>query len=70
MSAAVTAAIPTGHQVEFRKYTVIFFLVIVNPFDEFAAPVRERVLLFQSDQPIQFNQAFITQTSVKSIRQE
>ena len=70
MPASAAATITTGYQVKFSKYPVLAFLVIMDPFNDIAAPSRKRIFLFGGDQAVEICQALIAQTVKKSIGQE
>jgi hypothetical protein len=68
--AATATTKSAGYEIEFSKYPVVFFLIIMNAFHQITSPARERILFFPGYQFIQFQQAVITHAVIKSIRQE
>jgi len=70
MPASAAATKTAGHEVEFSKYPVFAFLIIMNPFNDIPAPSRKRIIFFPGNQTVEFSQAFVAQTIKKSICQK
>jgi len=70
MSATTAATKTTGYQIEFSKYPVFALVVIMNHFNDIAAPSRKRIFFSLSNKEVEFRQTLIAQTIKKSICQE
>ena len=70
MPASASATKATGYQIEFSKYPVFAFIIIMNSFNNVATPSWKWIFLFRADLPVNLCQAIIAQTFKKSICQE
>ena len=67
MPAATAAAVTARNEIEFRKYPVIFFVVIMNAFNQVSTPPREGILFFQGNQLVEFLKAICTEAVIKCV---
>jgi len=70
MPASAAATKTTGYQVEFSKHPVLTFHIVMNPFNDIAAPSRKRVFFSLCNLAVEFCQALVAETVKKSICQE
>jgi hypothetical protein len=70
MPASASATKTAGYQVEFSKYPVLTFHIVMNSFNDIAASSGKWIFLYRSDVAVDLCQAFVTQTIKKSICQE
>ena len=70
MSAAAAAAKTPRNEIEFRKYPVVLFFVIMNAFNQVSTPARKRIFFFPVNKLVEVFKAVCAETVVKSIRQK
>jgi hypothetical protein len=70
MPASAATTKTSGYQVEFSKYPVLTLIVVMNSFNDIAAPSRKRKFFYRGNQAVEFRQTVIAQTIKKSICQE
>jgi hypothetical protein len=59
MPASAATTKTTGNQVEFSKHPILAFLVVMEPFNDIAAPSRKRIFLSRGDLAVEICQALI-----------
>jgi hypothetical protein len=70
MPAAAAATVSTGDEIEFSKYAVFAFFIVVQAFDQVPTPAGKWKLFFLSNQLVEFLQAIRAEAIIKSVRQE
>jgi hypothetical protein len=70
MPASTTTTKTTGYQVEFSKYPVLTFIIVMNSFNDIATPSRKRIFFSPGNQLIEFRQTLIAETIKKGIGQK
>lgn len=70
MPATTPAAKSAGDQIEFSKYAIHVFFVIMNSFNQFATATRKRIFFLFSYERIQLFQTRRAHTGIKCLRQK
>jgi hypothetical protein len=65
--ATAAATVAPGNEIEFSKYAIVIFFVVVHAFNQVSAPAREGILFFKSDKLIEFLQTIRAEAVKKCV---
>jgi hypothetical protein len=67
MPATAAATVAPGNEIEFGKYAVFAFFVVMHTFNQVSAPAREGILFFQGNKLVEFFKTIRTEAVIKRV---